>query len=98
MTQLDRNTMIEGLQRRTRVQGPPPYEVNVVRPRPPANGNSIALELPIQDLHSVLVQIRSTSREQHESYEFQSRYPHFQYADNIDFEVDFRRTLKILKV
>ena len=41
---LDRNAMIEGLQGRGRVQGPPPYDDNVVRPRPPAIGNFIALE------------------------------------------------------
>ena len=49
---LDRNAMIEGLQGRGRVQRPPPYDANIVRPRPPAIGNFIALEHPIEDLNT----------------------------------------------
>ena len=83
---LDRNAMIEGLQGRGRVQGPPPYDANVVRPRPPAIGNFIALEHPIEDL---MVQMRliASRREQREAYEFEQRYPLFQYTENNDFEV-----------
>jgi len=48
--------MIEGLQGRGRVQGPTPYDNNIVRPRPPSNANLLALEHPIEEL---ILRIRS---------------------------------------
>ena len=63
---------------------PPPYDANVVRPRPPAIGNFIAHEHPIEDL---MVQRRliASRREQREAYEFEQRYTLFQYTENNDF-------------